>query len=58
MCIRDSAKAIGRVPILGSAGEAHGLALVAERMSGRRHRIATVLVHRVPTHSGAQEDEL
>ncbi|MCA0437479.1 MAG: hemolysin family protein [Austwickia sp.] len=52
------AKAIGRVPILGSAGEAHGLALVAERMSGRRHRIATVLVHRVPTHSGAQEDEL
>lgn len=41
------AKCIGRVPILGSEGEVAGLHLVAERMSGRRHRIATVLVRRV-----------
>ena len=49
------AKTIGRVPILGSEGEAHGMRLVAERMSGRRHRIATVLVHRVPSRVAAQE---
>ena len=50
------AKAIGRVPILGSQGEAHGLRLVAERMSGRRHRIATVLVHQVEPAAETQEE--
>ncbi|HYO85641.1 MAG TPA: hemolysin family protein [Dermatophilaceae bacterium] len=40
-------KAIGRVPILGSNGTVAGLSLTAERMGGRRHRIATVLVRRV-----------
>ena len=40
-------KTIGRVPILGSTCEVAGLRLTAERMSGRRHRIATVVVERV-----------
>ncbi len=39
-------KAIGRVPLLGSTGTWAGLRLTAERMGGRRHRIATVLVRR------------
>lgn len=40
-------KTTGLVPILGSTCEVAGLRLTAERMSGRRHRIATVLVERV-----------
>jgi CBS domain containing-hemolysin-like protein len=39
-------KAIGRVPIAGSHGAVAGLVLTAERMAGRRHRVATVLVRR------------
>ena len=42
------AKTIGRVPILGSRCEVSGLSLTAERMAGRRHRIASVVVERVP----------
>ncbi|WP_116113412.1 hemolysin family protein [Austwickia chelonae] len=41
------AKVIGRVPILGSTGRVAGLELVADRMSGRRHRIATVVVRKL-----------
>ncbi|HET7303395.1 MAG TPA: hemolysin family protein [Segeticoccus sp.] len=40
-------KAIGLVPIVGSHTEIEGLSLTADRMAGRRHRIATVVVHRV-----------
>ncbi len=40
-------KSIGRVPIVGSRAEVSGLALTAERMAGRRHRIASVIVERV-----------
>ena len=40
-------KTLGRVPILGSTCEVTGLRLTAERMAGRRHRIATVIVERV-----------
>ncbi|MGL5861328.1 MAG: hemolysin family protein [Phycicoccus sp.] len=40
-------KVSGRVPILGSTAEVAGLHLTAERMSGRRHRVATVVVERV-----------
>jgi CBS domain containing-hemolysin-like protein len=47
-------KVIGRVPIVGSRAEVAGLALTAERMAGRRHRIATVVVERSP---GVGEDE-
>jgi CBS domain containing-hemolysin-like protein len=41
------AKALGKVPIPGSAGEIHGLRLVAQGTEGRRKRIARVLVSRV-----------
>ena len=40
-------KFIGRVPIVGSRCEVGGLALTAERMAGRRHRIASVIVQRL-----------
>ncbi|WP_353507810.1 hemolysin family protein [Intrasporangium sp.] len=39
-------KVIGRVPIVGSSGTVSGLTLTAERMAGRRHRVASVIVHR------------
>ncbi|HLS45307.1 MAG TPA: hemolysin family protein [Ornithinicoccus sp.] len=45
------AAAIGMVPIVGSYTEVAGLRLTAERMAGRRRRVATVLVDRV------QEDQ-
>ena len=50
-------KTIGRVPILGSHCEVAGLSLTAERMAGRRHRIATVIVERVeePHEQPAQD---
>ncbi|MFL6165893.1 MAG: hemolysin family protein, partial [Ornithinibacter sp.] len=50
-------KTIGRVPILGSTCEVAGLRLTAERMSGRRHRIATVVVERVEPAQGLPEME-
>jgi CBS domain containing-hemolysin-like protein len=43
------AKALGAVPIAGSQARAHGLVLTAERVEGRRHRLATVLVRRDTT---------
>lgn len=41
------AQALGRVPIPGAAATVGGLRLVAEGASGRRNRIATVLVRQV-----------
>ncbi|MGB3762245.1 MAG: CBS domain-containing protein, partial [Ornithinimicrobium sp.] len=38
------AATIGMVPIVGSTAEVAGLLLTAERMAGRRRRVATVLV--------------
>lgn len=40
------AKAIGRVPIPGASAELAGLRFTADRMAGRRHQLATVLVER------------
>lgn len=40
-------KALGKVPLPGSSGEIHGLHLVADRVEGRRRRLATVLASRV-----------
>jgi len=40
------AKALGKVPLSGSCGQIHGLHLTAERVEGRRKRLATVLVRR------------
>ncbi len=42
------AKHLGRVPIPGSVVEAHGLRFEAERVAGRRNKIGTVLISRVP----------
>jgi CBS domain containing-hemolysin-like protein len=42
------AEALGRVPIPGAHAEAFGLNLVAESAGGRRNRIDTVLVTRLP----------
>ena len=41
------AKHLGRVPIPGSAVEAHGLRFEAEEAAGRRNKIGTVLIRRV-----------
>jgi CBS domain containing-hemolysin-like protein len=50
------AHALGRVPIAGSEGTIGGLRLTAENLSGRRNRIGTVLVERVP-ETAETEDE-
>jgi CBS domain containing-hemolysin-like protein len=42
------AHALGRVPIAGSKAEVAGLSLTAESIAGRRNKIGTVLVQRVP----------
>nr|WP_281496807.1 hemolysin family protein [Ornithinimicrobium sp. F0845] len=49
------AATIGMVPIVGSSTEVAGLRLTAERMAGRRRRVATVLVSEVEDEdAGAQ----
>ncbi len=50
------AKALGKVPLPGSSGEIHGLHLVADRVEGRRRRLATVLVNRVDAHGGDEQE--
>ena len=50
-------KTTGMVPIVGSTCEVAGLRLVAERMSGRRNRVATVLVERVEADVVSDEAE-
>jgi CBS domain containing-hemolysin-like protein len=42
------AESLGRVPIEGSTARVHGLELVAEGVGGRRNRVETILVRRVP----------
>lgn len=42
------AKINGRVPIVGATADISGLHLTAERMEGRRHRLATIIVERLP----------
>jgi CBS domain containing-hemolysin-like protein len=42
------AEALGRVPIPGATAVVHGLELTAEDVGGRRNRIDTILVRRVP----------
>ncbi|WP_347041465.1 hemolysin family protein [Brachybacterium nesterenkovii] len=49
------AKTLGRVPVIGAEGDAHGLHLEAERTSGRRKRLSSVLVSRTPR--GDEDDE-
>lgn len=45
------------VPIQGSTGRVADLELVAERMAGRRRRVATVLVRRVQEEAPVDEPE-
>ncbi|HTZ43588.1 MAG TPA: hemolysin family protein [Jatrophihabitans sp.] len=42
------AQVLGRVPIAGSSATAYGLELTAEGTRGRRNRIDTLLVHKLP----------
>jgi CBS domain containing-hemolysin-like protein len=49
------ARELGRVPIEGSMTEVGGLRLVAESTGGRRNRIDTLLVCRVPEPGGDEE---
>jgi CBS domain containing-hemolysin-like protein len=51
------ATVLGRVPIQGAVGQVAGLELTAERMAGRRRRVATVLVRHLPqTHEADSQD--
>ena len=53
-------KLVGRVPLPGASGEVAGLRLTAERMAGRRHQVATLVIERVETadgsHAGPDDD--
>ena len=54
-------KVTGRVPIVGARCVVGGLSLTAEKMSGRQHRIATVIVEQVSTestHDGREHEEI
>ncbi len=51
------AKHLGRVPIPGSAIEAHGIRFEAEAPSGRRNRIGTVLITRLEPAAEHDHDE-
>ncbi|HEX2072283.1 MAG TPA: hemolysin family protein [Geodermatophilus sp.] len=51
------ARELGRVPIEGSATEVAGLRLVAESTGGRRNRIDTLLVCRVPEPTEDEGEE-
>jgi CBS domain containing-hemolysin-like protein len=50
-------KVVGKVPILGSRAEVAGLVLTAEKMSGRRHRVASVIVERSEQAADHVEEE-
>jgi CBS domain containing-hemolysin-like protein len=49
------AKLVGRVPIPGAGADVAGLRLTAERLAGRRHQIASVVVERLPHESGEDQ---
>ena len=51
-------KISGRVPIVGSSCTVAGLRLTAERMAGRRHRIATVIVRPLVPPGEAESEPL
>ncbi|KRE37940.1 hypothetical protein ASG73_10075 [Janibacter sp. Soil728] len=54
-------KVTGRVPIIGTQCVVGSLTLTAEKMSGRQHRIATVIVEQVSTQStqdGREHEEI
>jgi CBS domain containing-hemolysin-like protein len=51
------AQALGRVPLPGASARIDGLLLTAEGTAGRRNRIDTVLVQRVPEPDEASAEE-
>ena len=51
------AKHLGLVPIAGSVVEAHGLRFEAEAAQGRRNKIGTVLIARVPVPEEETEED-
>ena len=51
------AKHLGKVPIPGSVVECHGLRFEAERATGRRNKIGTVLVTVLGPESDAAADD-
>ncbi len=51
------AEALGRVPIEGSTATVHGLELTAERLGGRRNRVDTIRVRRVPPPEPVDEND-
>ncbi len=50
------AQALGRVPIPGAQATFAGLRLIAEGTTGRRNRIDSVLVRRVPDDEPSEDD--
>jgi Mg2+/Co2+ transporter CorC len=52
------AKALGRVPIVGSTVEVHGLSLRADRLEGRRNRVSHIIAAAVPRVETDLEDLL
>jgi CBS domain containing-hemolysin-like protein len=50
------AKQLSKVPLPGASIQYHGIELVAERASGRRHNIQTVLASRVTDASHPQDE--
>lgn len=50
------AKALGKVPLVGSSAEVDGLVLTADRVEGRRRRLATILVRPVGPDRPATAD--
>ncbi|MCB5294350.1 hemolysin family protein [Arthrobacter sp. SO3] len=52
------AKALGRVPIVGSTVEVHGVSLRADRLEGRRNRVSHIIAAAVPKEETDLEDLL
>ncbi|MET3718781.1 MULTISPECIES: hemolysin family protein [unclassified Arthrobacter] len=50
------AKALGRVPIVGSHVDVHGISLRAERLEGRRNRVSHIIAAAVPKVDTDLED--
>lgn len=50
------AKALGQVPIVGSAVEVHGISLRADRLEGRRNRVSHIIAAAMPKEDTDFED--
>jgi Mg2+/Co2+ transporter CorC len=52
------AKALGRVPIVGSSVEVHGVSLRADRLEGRRNRVSHIIAALAPKEDTDLEELL